>query len=113
LGEFTPCCCVASADFQQNLKADNILVSKDGACKISGFGCATRTATSIMDSLMGTVFWMAPEVVKARKDGYTSKVDIWSLGCVALEMWSGRRPWEGEESHSVLFKALYACRSKE
>jgi serine/threonine protein kinase len=54
--------------------------------------------------MSGTIFWMAPEVVKAGKKGYTSKIDIWSVGCVVLEMWAGRRPWEDEESYAVIFK---------
>jgi serine/threonine protein kinase len=47
---------------------------------------------------------MAPEVVKAGKKEYTSKIDIWSVGCVVLEMWTGRRPWNDEEMYSVMLK---------
>jgi len=46
---------------------------------------------------------MAPEVVKAGK-GYTFKIDIWSVGCVVLEMWAGTRPWKDEEAVAVMFK---------
>jgi serine/threonine protein kinase len=55
-------------------------------------------------AMQGTVVWMAPEVVKAGKKGYTSKIDIWSVGCVVLEMWTGRRPWNDEEMYSVMLK---------
>lgn len=54
--------------------------------------------------MQGTVFWMAPEVVKTNKKGYTFKIDIWSIGCIVLEMWAGRRPWNDEESVSVMYK---------
>ncbi len=37
-------------------------------------------------SLQGSIFWMAPEVVSLSKKGYSAKIDIWSLGCVVLEM---------------------------
>ena len=43
-------------------------------------------------SIQGSVYWMAPEVVKAK--GYSAKVDIWSLGCVVLEMFTGTHPWK-------------------
>ena len=44
-------------------------------------------------TLAGTIFWMAPEVIDSRKEGYSAKIDIWSLGCVVLEMFAGQRPW--------------------
>ena len=43
-------------------------------------------------SIQGSVYWMAPEVVKSK--GYSAKVDIWSLGCVVLEMFTGTHPWK-------------------
>ena len=48
---------------------------------------------------------MAPEVIGSQKGkGYNSKVDIWSVGCVVLEMWAGRRPWPDEDFFTVMFK---------
>ena len=54
--------------------------------------------------MQGTVFWMAPEVINTQKKGYNFKVDIWSVGCVVLEMWAGKRPWTGEEMVAVMLK---------
>ena len=53
-------------------------------------------------SMQGTVFWMAPEVVNSKGKGYNSKIDIWSVGCVVFEMWTGQRPWTGQEAMAVL-----------
>ena len=50
---------------------------------------------------------MAPEVVDPQKLGYDTKVDIWSVGCLVLEMWTGVRPWFGEEVVSVMLKVSY------
>lgn len=56
---------------------------------------------------------MAPEVVQAARKGeqhgYNGKVDIWSLGCVVLEMWAGRRPWQDVDAIAVIYevRALY------
>ena len=55
-------------------------------------------------SLQGSIFWMAPEVVSLSRKGYSAKVDIWSLGCVVLEMLAGRRPWSDEEAVQAMFK---------
>lgn len=92
----------------QDLKADNILVEQDGKCKISDFGISKRTndinEQAMLTAMQGTVFWMAPEVVNAGKRGYNAKVDIWSVGCVVLEMWAGERPWRREEAMAVIVK---------
>lgn len=88
------------------MKADNILVETSGVCKISDFGISKRTDDIEMagayTSMQGTVFWMAPEVINSSKQGYNSKIDIWSLGCVVYEMWTGQRPWNGQEAMAVL-----------
>ena len=47
---------------------------------------------------------MAPEVVRSQGMGYSAKVDIWSLGCVVLEMFAGRRPWAKEEAVGAIYK---------
>jgi serine/threonine protein kinase len=91
----------------QDLKADNILVEMTGVCKISDFGISKRTEELQGDAftaMQGSVFWMAPEVIYTRGHGYNNKIDIWSVGCVVLEMWAGMRPWNGEEMLAVMFK---------
>jgi mitogen-activated protein kinase kinase kinase len=77
-----------------------------GVCKISGFEISKRTddQNEAHTALQGTVFWMAPEVINPQKKGYSFKIDIWSIGCVVLEMWTGTRPWLGEEVVAVMFK---------
>lgn len=111
----------------RDLKADNILLDLDGTCKISDFGISKRSRNpynnDITNSMQGSVFWMAPEVIRAQSQamsvpnadggldassamnqGYSAKVDIWSLGCVVLEMFAGRRPWSKEEAIGAIYK---------
>ena len=92
----------------RDLKADNILLDQDGTCKISDFGISKRSdniyGNDATNSMQGSVFWMAPEVVRSQGTGYSAKVDIWSLGCVVLEMFAGRRPWAKEEAIGAIYK---------
>lgn len=81
-----------------------------GICKISDFGISKRTADEAAGgeaatAMQGTVFWMAPEVINPQGKLYNFKIDIWSVGCVVLEMWAGTRPWSGDEMVAVMFKA--------
>ncbi|CAK9442388.1 uncharacterized protein LODBEIA_P61310 [Lodderomyces beijingensis] len=93
----------------RDLKADNLLLDLDGTCKISDFGISKKNsdiyANNANMSMKGTIFWMAPEVINNQSEGYSAKVDIWSLGCVVLEMFAGKRPWSNEAAISVIYKA--------
>lgn len=96
----------------RDLKADNLLLEIDGTCKISDFGISKRSKDIYVNnaemSMQGTVFWMAPEVIDSivadKKQGYSAKIDIWSLGCVVLEMFAGKRPWSNEAVVSAIYK---------
>ncbi|MCJ1481250.1 hypothetical protein MMC06_001407 [Schaereria dolodes] len=98
----------AEGILHRDLKADNILLDTDGTCKISDFGISKRSdniyGNDITNSMQGSVFWMAPEVIRSQGQGYSAKVDIWSLGCVVLEMFAGRRPWSKEEAIGAIYK---------
>ncbi|GME49289.1 hypothetical protein GTA08_BOTSDO00373 [Neofusicoccum parvum] len=86
----------------RDIKGANILVDNKGRVKISDFGISKRVEASTLlspsggkkganrVSLQGSVFWMAPEVVK--QTAYTRKADIWSLGCLIVEMLTGSHP---------------------
>lgn len=92
----------------RDLKADNLLLDIDGTCKISDFGISRKNNDIYSNanmSMKGTIFWMAPEVIDNMVEGYSAKVDIWSLGCVVLEMFAGKRPWSNEAAISVIYKA--------
>lgn len=96
----------------RDLKADNLLLEIDGTCKISDFGISKRSQDIYSNdaemSMQGTIFWMAPEVIHSmvedKKQGYSAKIDIWSLGCVMLEMFAGQRPWSNEAVVSAIYK---------
>lgn len=89
----------------RDIKPENILLDHNGIVKYVDFGAAKviarqgRTmaadlhATKPNRSMTGTPMYMSPEIIKGENLGRAGAVDVWSLGCVVLEMATGRRPW--------------------
>jgi serine/threonine protein kinase len=79
----------------RDLKSANILLDSNGCVKLADFNCAGRINLSgdsnVLNSFKGTIPFMAPEVLL--QNNYGRKADIWSLGCVLLEMYTGEQPW--------------------
>lgn len=75
----------------RDIKGANILVGLDCKVKLSDFGCSKRTTDSMSVSMRGSIPWMAPEVIK--QTGYGRMADIWSFGCVLIEMGTAKHPW--------------------
>ena len=67
----------------RDLKPENFLVDKDYEARLSDFGCAKQHST-VMSTFVGTVAYMAPEVMEER--GYSAKADVFSFGCILYAM---------------------------
>ncbi|KNE63700.1 STE/STE11/CDC15 protein kinase [Allomyces macrogynus ATCC 38327] len=73
-----------------DLKAANILTTKDGNVKLSDFG-VSQSVTDTKSDGVGTAYWMAPEIIYPGKSSTAS--DIWSLGCTIIELLTGEPPY--------------------
>jgi serine/threonine protein kinase len=92
----------------RDIKGKNILVDSQGNIKLADFGSAKRFSNILGKAAPSvsynyTPLWTAPEVLTG---DYNSRVDIWSLGCVIIEMVSGKPPWS-EQNFENPFRALY------
>ncbi|KZT09938.1 uncharacterized protein LAESUDRAFT_756159 [Laetiporus sulphureus 93-53] len=90
-----------------DLKAANILTTKNGNVKLSDFGVSLnlRAMEREMKDVAGTPNWMAPEVIELK--GASTKSDIWSLACTIIELLTGRPPYaEIDNSMSVMFRIV-------
>jgi len=75
----------------RDIKGPNILVGADCRVKLADFGCAKRTQETMTHTMRGSMHWMAPEVISHER--YGRAADIWSFGCVAIEMGTAKVPW--------------------
>ncbi|EMS61254.1 Mitogen-activated protein kinase kinase kinase A [Triticum urartu] len=86
--------CIISRD----VKARNIVIGADGRAKLADFGCA-RDAGADVPIIGGTPAFMAPEVARGEEQGPAA--DVWALGCMVVEMATGRAPWSGMDGNAL------------
>uniref|UniRef100_A0A1A9W5W3 Mitogen-activated protein kinase kinase kinase 4 n=1 Tax=Glossina brevipalpis TaxID=37001 RepID=A0A1A9W5W3_9MUSC len=96
----------------RDIKTANIfLVAGGNSLKLGDFGSAVKiqahtTVPGELQGYVGTQAYMAPEIfTKTNSDGHGRAADIWSVGCVVVEMASGKRPWAQFDSNfQIMFK---------
>jgi mitogen-activated protein kinase kinase kinase len=118
----------------RDLKGANLLVTLDGCVKLADFGAAKALGDRVPNlaqqngpdaaseqsawaataagkasvgaqSLRGSVFWISPEVMHGV--GYGRRADIWSLGCVVIEMLTGSHPWPDLANEATPWAAMF------
>jgi serine/threonine protein kinase len=90
----------------RDLKCANLLLTHDANVKIADFGCSKWLCHDQgKDSMVGSVFWTAPEVLRGGCDLAVS-ADYWSFGCCVLEMATAIHPWSEHKFDNI----LHACR---
>lgn len=95
----------------RDIKGTNIFLTSVGLIKLGDFGSAvrlsnrTKTMPGEISSHAGiTAAYTAPEVINSSAGGYGRAADIWSIGCVVIEMSTRRRPWYDHEPFQIMYK---------
>ncbi|KAL7542890.1 hypothetical protein ACHAXR_013192 [Thalassiosira sp. AJA248-18] len=100
----------------RDIKPENCLICKDGYLKLCDFGMAKRLPSTVQlpsggtevvtlaFTMCGTPEFMAPEFVLST--GYSKGIDWWALGCILVEMYSGRSPFEFDGDLKKTFKKV-------
>jgi len=87
----------------RDLKLENVLLSEDGALKVTDFGFAKKI-TSRSWTLCGTPEYLAPELILEK--GHGKAVDYWAFGVLCFELLVGHSPFEAEDHLATYQKVL-------
>jgi serine/threonine protein kinase len=100
----------------RDIKPENCLICKDGYLKLCDLGMAKRLPSTVQlpsggtevvtlaFTMCGTPEFIAPEF--ALSTGYSKGIDWWALGCIVVEMYSGRSPFEFDGDLKKTFRQV-------
>ncbi|XP_058181067.1 MAP3K epsilon protein kinase 1-like isoform X1 [Rhododendron vialii] len=90
----------------RDIKGANILTTKEGLVKLADFGVATKLTEADLNthSVVGTPYWMAPEVIEM--SGVCAASDIWSVGCTVIELLTCVPPYYDLQPMPALFRIV-------
>ncbi|AOX44846.1 Stk1 family PASTA domain-containing Ser/Thr kinase [Microbacterium sp. BH-3-3-3] len=88
----------------RDVKPENVLLAEDGRIKIGDFGLARATTANTASGaqLMGTIAYLAPELVT--RGTADARSDIYSLGIMLYEMLTGEQPYKGEQPMQIAYQ---------
>jgi serine/threonine-protein kinase len=88
----------------RDVKPENVLLAEDGRIKIGDFGLARASSanTATGQQLLGTIAYLAPELVT--RGTADARSDIYALGILLYEMLAGEQPYKGEQPMQIAFQ---------
>lgn len=99
----------------RDLKSQNILLTRLGNVKLTDFGVSAQLSSNFSrrNTTVGTPYWMAPEVILNSNGGHSFKADLWSLGCCAYELVTGKPPLQRDYPPMRALRHISTCSSDD
>lgn len=90
----------------RDIKTQNIFLTGNNTIKIGDFGISKVLETTCQNAntVVGTPYYMAPEACQS--EPYTSKSDVWALGCILYELCTLKKPFEADNLLGLVFKIV-------
>lgn len=97
----------------RDVKPENMLLSKNGVLKICDFGFARSAAKDKeFTGYVSTRWYRAPELLVGERN-YGKAVDVWAIGCIFIELLTGRPLFTGNTDYETLKQVLQAFQGEE
>lgn len=94
----------------RDIKGGNVLVDLNMTAKLADFGCSKCDAETRSFTTVGSIPWMAPEVIN-NQAGFGRKADVWSFGCTVIEMATAEKPWGNCAFNNMMFALHHIANS--
>jgi serine/threonine-protein kinase len=93
----------------RDLKPANVLVNREGMLKVVDFGLAAAadyedSRVTRSGAMVGTPAYMSPEQIRGEE--LDARTDIYSLGIIMYEMFTGQQPYRGKDTVSVIYQHI-------
>ena len=90
----------------RDLKTQNLFLTGNKTIKVGDFGISKvlESTTQVAMTVVGTPYYMPPEACQSAP--YTSKSDVWSLGCILYELCSLKQPFQADNLLGLVFKIV-------
>ncbi|OJJ74934.1 hypothetical protein ASPBRDRAFT_467183 [Aspergillus brasiliensis CBS 101740] len=100
--------CHENGILHRDLKPENLLLNQDGRLKLADFGLgrAFGIPISTFSNDVVTLWYRPPDVLLGSRT-YTTSIDIWSVGCIMAEMYTGSALFAGTTNAEQLLKIFH------
>lgn len=92
----------------RDIKPENILIDEKYTIRLCDFGMAINSIRERPHSILGTLEYMAPELILQNTPPFTEKLDIWAIGVLTYECLVGKSPFAASKEKEIMHNIVHA-----